>query len=152
VIESDQCIDSAFLYDCKNCINCFFSSNLRNKSFVFENKQLTKEEYQTKISNLNLGDRSVFIDKVHKFEEVLKNALHRSIWLTNVADCVGDRLTNCNNCFLTFDGIGGENLRFVQTFDVVKDAMDASYYSGNAGRVYESVMASDDSDVFLAPM
>ncbi|MEI7424699.1 MAG: hypothetical protein WCK10_01100 [Candidatus Staskawiczbacteria bacterium] len=147
VIESEQCINSAFLYDCKNCINCYFSSNLRNKSFVFENKQLTKEEYQAKISSLNFGDRSIFQDTVSRFNGVLKNALHRSVWQTNVVDCVGDRLNNCNNCFLTFDGIGGENLRFVQSFDLVKDAMDASYYSGGAGRIYESIMTSEDSSV-----
>ena len=150
VIESENCINSAFLYDCKNCINCFFSSNLRNKSYVFENKQLTKEEYQNKISEINLGDRSVFKETVQRFDGVFKNALHRSIWLTNAVNCIGDRLTNCNDCFWSFDGTDGQNMRFSQSFDVAKDAMDASYYSGNAGRIYESVMASDDNSVLFS--
>ena len=39
-------IDSMFLYDCVNCQNCFMSSNLRNKQFIFRGHQLSKDEYQ----------------------------------------------------------------------------------------------------------
>ena len=52
LIESDQCIDSHFLYDCSNCVNCCMSSNLRNKSNVFGNKQYSKEEYEEMLSKI----------------------------------------------------------------------------------------------------
>jgi len=150
VIDSNQCLDSAFLYDCKNCTNCFLSSNLRNKSYVFENKQLSREEYQSKISQINLGDRNVLQDMTHRFENVLKNALHRSVWLTNAVNCVGDRLVNCKNCFQSFDGNNGENFRFVQSFSGAKDSMDIVYSADNAERVYEAVMGTGGSDVFFS--
>lgn len=150
VIDSNQCISSAFLYDCKNCNNCFLSANLRNKSFVFENRQLNKQDYRAKVSSLNLGDRSVFQNVRRRFDEILKNALHRSVWTTNAVDSVGDRLVNCKNCFMTFDGMEGENLRFVHSFDKAKDAMDSSYYSGSTGRIYESIVPSDCSDVLFS--
>src|SRR3989344_3437140 len=54
LIESEQCVESHFLYDCLNCTNCCLSSNLRNKSYVFKNKQLTREEYQKEINLLGL--------------------------------------------------------------------------------------------------
>ncbi len=41
---SDNCLDSSFLYDCKNCTNCFGCANLRNKQHYFFNKPFTKEE------------------------------------------------------------------------------------------------------------
>ena len=149
VIDSTQCIDSAFLYDCKNCVNCFLSSNLRNKSFVFENKQLSKEEYQVKISSLNLGDRNIFQDFFGRFLGVFKNVLHRSVRLTNVADCIGDKLTNCKNCFWCFDGSGGENLRFTETFvPGIKDSMDISYTGDNTERGYESAIAVGSNALF----
>jgi len=149
VIDSVQCLDSYFLYDCKNCTNCFLSSNLRNKSYVFENKQLSKEEYQAKVAQINLGDRNIFKDMGHRFDSVLKNALHRSVWLTNTVNCVGDRLVNCKNCFQAFDGNNGENFRFVQSFSGAKDSMDMVYSADNAERIYETVMGTGGSDVFF---
>ncbi|MCX6722310.1 MAG: hypothetical protein NTY04_03950 [Candidatus Staskawiczbacteria bacterium] len=149
VVESSQCIDSAFLYDCKNCINCFLSSNLRNKSFVFENKQLSKEEYQKEISRLNLGDRNIFKDLTHRFGSILNGALHRSVMLTNATNCVGDMLTNCNNCFWSFDGTEGDNFRFVETFDVVKDSMDSSY-TPESSRLYESILGVSSNNILFS--
>jgi len=147
LVDSIQCVESAFLYDCKNCINCFLSSNLRNKSFVFENKQLTKEEYHAKISCLNMGDRNVFQDLIGRFGLVLKNALHRSVSLTNAGNCMGDRINNCRDCFQAFDGSDGQNLRFMQSFVGVKDSMDFVYSGGGADRVYESVMGTIGSNI-----
>mgnify|MGYP001596157338 FL=1 len=57
--ESSNCLDCNFLFDCKNCTNCFGCSNLRNKSYCFFNQQLTKEEYQEKMSQINFGDRDI---------------------------------------------------------------------------------------------
>jgi len=149
VIDSVQCLNSAFLYDCKNCTNCFLSANLRNKSYVFENKQLGREEYQAKIAQINLGDRNVLQDVARRFDGVLKNALHRSVWLTNTINCVGDRIVNCKDCFQTFDGNDGENLRFIQSFVGTKDSMDMVYAADNAERIYETIMGTGGSDVFF---
>jgi len=149
VVDSVQCLDSAFLYDCKNCTSCFLSANLRNKSYVFENKQLTKEEYQRKIASLNLGDKDIFKNAVRRFEEVFKNALHRSLRLTNSTNCVGDSLSNCSDCFWTFDGNNGQNFRFVETFEKSKDAMDSCYNADNAERIYGVVNGTGSKSVLF---
>jgi len=150
VIDSIQCINSAFLYDCKNCVNCFLSSNLRNKSYVFENKQLTKEEYQVKIAELNLGDRKIFENTAHKFEEILKNALRRAVLTINAVDCVGDRLVNCKNCYWTFDGNDGENFRFMKTFAKAKDSMDSDTIAENEEKLYETVVSSGSTNILFS--
>ena len=46
--ESESCVDSYFLYDCRNCLNCILCTNLRNKSYCIENVQYTREEYLKK--------------------------------------------------------------------------------------------------------
>ena len=148
-IGSVQCLDSAFLYDCKNCTNCFLSSNLRNKSYFFENKQLSKQDYQAKIAGLDLGDRAVFQDLVRRFDGVYKNALHRSLWLTNTINCVGNGLNNCKDCFWAFDGPEGQNLRFVETFGGAKDIMDSCYDADKAERLYEVVNGTASSNVLF---
>jgi len=109
---------------------------------------LSREEYQTKVANFNLGDRNVFQDVRRRFNKVLKNALHRSLLLTNSVNCVGDRLLNCKDCFWTFDGTEGENLRFVLSFDKTKDSMDSCYYAGSE-RLYEMIVCTGNSNVYF---
>src|SRR3989344_724732 len=62
---SKDCIDSYFLFDCRNCRNCFMSWNLRNKQYCIRNKQYTKAEYEQELSNLKLDS--------YKNIETLKN-------------------------------------------------------------------------------
>jgi len=49
----DNCVSSYFLYECKNCIDCFGCSNLRNKQHCLFNEQLSKEEYENRVRELN---------------------------------------------------------------------------------------------------
>lgn len=148
VVDSSQCLDSAFLYDCKNCTNCFLSSNLRNKSYVFENKQLNREEYQEKIADFNLGDRNVFKELSGRFDKIFGSALHRSVWLTNTINCTGDRMTNCKDCFESFDGSDNQNNRFVESFVNLKDSMDM-IYCADGERLYEIVMGTQSRNTFF---
>ena len=39
---SKDCINSSFLYDCRNCQDCFGAVNLRNKRYVFFGEQLSE--------------------------------------------------------------------------------------------------------------
>ena len=61
--KSYQCQYSMLLRDCSNCLycydchgssDCFMSSNLRNRRYVFRNQQLTREVYLEAVKNLNL--------------------------------------------------------------------------------------------------
>jgi len=116
---------------------------------VFENKQLSREEYQAKMSSLNLGDKNVFENVVARFNNILKGALHRSVWLTNAVNCMGDRIVDCKDCIWTFDGNDGEHLRFVESFVKTKDVMDSSYYT-NSELIYEAVVCTNDSKVLFS--
>jgi hypothetical protein len=122
---------------------------LRNKSYVFENKQLTKEEYQAKIAEINLGDKNIFQDAVRRFNDIYKNALHRSVWLTNTVNCIGDRMTNCKDCFQSFDGSDNQNNRFVESFVNVKDSMDM-IYSADSEKLYETSMGTRSTNILFS--
>lgn len=45
-----NCSESYFAFDCMGCQNVFMSTGQRNKQYVFENQQLSKEEYESKIA------------------------------------------------------------------------------------------------------
>ena len=51
-IESYNCNDCYFLRDCRGCKNCFCCANLRNAEYRWFNEQLTKEEYNRRLSEL----------------------------------------------------------------------------------------------------
>lgn len=141
IVDSANCLDSAFLYDCRNCSNCFLSSNLRNRSYVFQNEQLSREEYRKKVRGIHLGEREVFGVYKGLFDEIFEKSVHRAVTNTNIVNSVGDRLTDCKNCFNTFDGSVGENLRYVHSFNLIRDSMDILFAAENAEKCYECGIA-----------
>jgi len=125
---SSNCIDSAFLYNCRNCSNCFGCVNLRNKKYYFFNKPLTKEEYEDKINKINLGKTSVLKYYQKMFHETLTMAINRNVNNVKIENSFGDNLNNCKNCFYAFRVIGksgyNENLRYYVYGDGVNYSMD----------------------------
>ena len=101
--ESEGCLDSYFLYDCRNCSNCILCTNLRNKSYCIKNVQYTKEEYSKKKKNLDLNTRSGVEKAKIKFQELWNNAFHKHLKLTNTVNVVGDQVSNSRKCFGVFD-------------------------------------------------
>jgi hypothetical protein len=105
--KSISCIDSYFLYDCRNCTNCFMSSNLRNKSYVFYNKQLTKEEYRQKISKINLSSYDQIEILRKEFKSLKINSIHKFSNIINSNNSTGDNIDHAENCRYCFDSNGG---------------------------------------------
>ncbi|OGZ80749.1 MAG: hypothetical protein A2360_02490, partial [Candidatus Staskawiczbacteria bacterium RIFOXYB1_FULL_32_11] len=50
-----SCLDSAFLFDCKDCSNCFMCGGLRHKKYCFRNEQYTKEEYEKIVDSYKIS-------------------------------------------------------------------------------------------------
>ncbi len=95
-------VESAFLYDCRNCNNCFMSWNLRNKRYCILNQQYTKEEYFEKLKQYNLRSFSAVQKLKEEFWGHLRDeAVHRENLNTQVTACRGNFMTenkNCTNC------------------------------------------------------
>jgi hypothetical protein len=108
---------------------------------VFQNEQLGREEYEKKIEDIDLGSREVFGKYKELFDEMFEKSIHRAVTNTNVVSSTGDRLTDCKNCFHTFDGSMGENLRYVHSFNLMRDSMDILFAAENAEKCYECGIA-----------
>jgi len=129
--NSNNCLNSAFLFDCKDCKNCFMCTNLRHKKYCFENEQLTKEEYEEKMKKVNLGSREEIKKLQTEFQKMKKKAIYRANQNTKNINSTGDYNVsdkNCYSCFFTlqcedmnyyiggalcrdnYDGIGGQNI------------------------------------------
>ncbi len=104
--KSHSCVDSYFLYDCKNCVNCFMSSNLRNKSYVFENVQYSKEEYFEKIKQYNLGSFETIQKLKKQYEKLKAESIHRFATIINSHNATGNDIDGVTNSQCIFDVSG----------------------------------------------
>ena len=100
--HSRDCIDSYFLYDCRNCQNCFMCWNLRGKSYCIENIQYKREEYLEKLKLFKLGSYESIQDYKRHFDEIVqKEVVHRENFNMRAYGSDGDYLLdvkNCHNC------------------------------------------------------
>lgn len=132
--KNHECMDSAYLYDCINCQDCFMSSNLRNKKFVFRNKQLTKDEYEKSLQGVMSGTDALN----DEFTEMTKRATHRFATTVKVLDCTGDVIESAKNAKVCFDVYGAENVKYsVRCTNGTKDAYDV--FGAGSELLYEGV-------------
>ncbi len=135
--DSISCVDSWFLFDCKNCTNCFGCTNLRNKKYCFFNEQLTKEEYQKRMAEINTGDRDVLREYEQRFGELCKKAIHKAVDALYTENSSGNTLRHTKNCKNCFQIVNGEDLKYVQHVDNIDTMMDVFGSSGSS-QAYES--------------
>ena len=143
--SSYDCVDSAFLFDCRNCISCFGCTNLRNKKYCFFNEQLTKEEYERRVGEIDLGSYKTQQELQKRFNTLKKTAIHKNLEIQKSENVTGNQLYHCRDCVETFRVLfGGENLRYCAFLDKATDSMD---FWGGVGvtLMYESTGCTDAS-------
>ncbi len=137
LVRSTQCVDSSFLLNCKNCTNCCLSSNQQNKSYVFRNKQLTRDEYLKNISLLKLDTYSGQEASKEEFLILARDTICRFAMIKNSPDSSGNFLENCNNVRYSFDTIKSENSKYiVLEVNKMSDSYDL-FYTGKMELCYE---------------
>jgi hypothetical protein len=125
IFLSDYCRDSSFLYDCKNCSDCFMSANLRNKQYCIENVQYSREEYFEKMSKINLKS-AVEVERLKvRFQNMLsERAIFCETVQINSEECSGDFLYNCKNVQASFDVIESRDCLYCFDAGHSLDCMD----------------------------
>jgi hypothetical protein len=142
--DCESCVDSAFLYNCRGCTNCFSCINLRNKQYYIFNEQYSKDEYKEKIKQFGLGSFKTQQDLKKKvYENIVKKNVHKFAEAINCKNVSGDHIRNAKNCQWCFD-VGGdknENCRFISWGGFVeKDSYDTGPGAGyGAELIYETI-------------
>ncbi len=109
---SNNCVNSSFLFDCRDCTDCFMCTNLRHKKYHFYNQKLSREEYQEKIVRINLGSRKEIQRLKKEFKEFKKDAIHRANHNEKNVNCTGDYINNSKNCCSCFYVMSAENCAY----------------------------------------
>ena len=109
MVDSNKNVDSYFLYDCTNCSNCFLSTNLRNKNYVFKNQQYSKEEYEKILHEYSLNSYDGFNKAKSEFLKLKEQAIHRYADIYKSVNVSGNLITNAKNVISSFDIIEAED-------------------------------------------
>lgn len=141
---SSECIDSTLMLDCVGCSNCFGCAGLRKKQFCIWNQQYSKEEYERKISEFNIGSYHTLKKWEQEFEVFAKNIPRKYSRITKSIGCSGDEILNSKNATQAFNVSNVEEGKFMFRCPGGKQVMDVCYL-GNAELVYEHTMGGSGS-------
>lgn len=141
LVRSKECIDSHFLFDCRNCRNCFLSGNLRNREYVFKNKQYSKEEYLARIGAYLNGTAWGLERARTEFREMIGKFLHRYAHIVRSPNATGDNITSSKNTKFCFNVQNCEDLRYSIRCLEEKDSMDV--FGGGPGATLSYECVSD---------
>ena len=136
VYFSSGCIDSMFIFDCRNCQKCFGCVNLINVKYCIYNKQHTEEEYMEFMSSVYPLTR----DKLSSFEDDFWNLI-RSLPVNGTRNVASDNVfgTDIRNSKNLFDVSGADNSENIRHADGAlshHDSMDFLYSGGNSSFLY----------------
>ena len=145
VYFSSNCIESMFLFDCRNCQDCFGCVNLRNSKNCVYNKQLSKEDYEKFINSIRPLSNEDLVVYEKKFWELVRSLPMngtRNITSTNVS---GVNIKNSRNLFDVIDASGSENVRHADAVVNHKDSMDFLFSGGHASSLYTTTNVGSQS-------
>ncbi|MEW5858188.1 MAG: hypothetical protein AB1861_12530, partial [Cyanobacteriota bacterium] len=118
------------------------STNLRNKQYYIFNQPYTKEEYQDKLAEMNLGNRDTIDMLRDRMKELYLKSVHRYANIYRSVDVLGDNIEDSKNCRYCFDLAGNaEDCKYCNwgTFGL-KDSYDTGPGTGGRSEMtYEGV-------------
>lgn len=133
---SRNCVDSDFLYDCRNVSNSFGCVNLRNKQYCWFNEQLTKEEYEKRRKEVDLGDRGVLKEYIERFWTFVKQHPVRAVLIEKSENVTGNFIINCKNGIELYRAFDSENVRYADLPMALRDSMNVAV-SSKGEQLYE---------------
>jgi hypothetical protein len=140
-----SCYDCFFIRDCEGCHHCFGLSSAKNKSYCFLGEQLSKEEYEEKIKNIDLGSHEEYLIWEKKCQEYFKTVSPKPAWETLSKDISGSYVFHSKNCHNSFDVIDCEDSKFLMLIKEgqVRDCYDYTDWGNNVSLVYDSITVGE---------
>jgi len=153
LVRCQDCVNcgaSAFLRDCVGCKECFLCTGLREKTYCFENKQLTREDYQAKMRSIDLGSHKQYQHCATRLRELELQHTFKAFQGYNLENCSGSQLYNCKNVQESFDCDDVENGKFLYQIVIgAKNVYDAYQYGNNFQMSYENSICGLDGYHYL---
>ncbi len=139
----EDCADataSYFLKDCRGCTSCFGCCGLRNKSYCWNNEQLTREEYVKRFSEFVFTRTNIKKERASLAELSMKYP-HKNYHGSNALRSVGDYIQDSKDTYVSFNASEAENIRYCQDARYSKDSFDCTEVYVELGYENEGVDA-----------
>src|SRR3989344_9386667 len=137
-ILCNACSNCYYCYDLRGCTDCFLSVNLRNKSNYFLNEQYSKEEYQRKVKEFQLGSYATRKKLYQQFIELIRTkAINKYTVVERSTNITGSYIFNAKNTHHAFDAADCEDVKLVANVEEGKDVMDSYRNAVKIELIYE---------------
>jgi len=146
-----NCINSQFLFDCRNCSDCFMCTGLRGKKYHFKNQAHSPEKYREVVSSYKLDTWSGVEKTQKEFEEFKLKYPRKCPENLNCVATVGEYNSFSKYLNVCFYGKSAERCSYSEFFsdgnNPSKDCCDITI-TGGASECYECVVG-DHSELNL---
>ncbi len=136
---SVSCSNSSFLYDCRDCSDCFMCTGLRHKKYFFKNKEYSKDEYEKILKEYNLDTWSGVEKAKLEFDAFLMSFPRKYSNIVQSLNCTGENIRNGKNSKYSFNLNEPENCKYADFGSRPTDSLDISM-SGELSECYEGVV------------
>ncbi len=134
--SSTGCVDCHFIDSCSGCTECFGCVNLRNKKNCFLNQQLSKQEYDERVSEIR-GSYEETQKFLRAFNALCLTEPHRESQNIKVLESVGDYLSECKHVEHSFEIIQAEDSKWNFSSREFKDCYGTVGYGIKSERMLE---------------
>ncbi|MDD5469670.1 MAG: hypothetical protein PHO92_02620 [Candidatus Peribacteraceae bacterium] len=144
-----NCADSMFLKNCTGCKHCLYCMNQKNKEYLVENRQVSKEEFE-RLTAL-LTDRKHLLAARQHFQQWRLRFPEKCIHGVQNENVTGDYLLQSKDAHHCFDGEKLWDTAYLyRTFMSVKNSMDCEA-TGEGERLYQgSTVGYGAYDVYFS--
>ena len=140
----EKCSDSAFLYNCVGCVDCFMCTDLRNKQCYYKNQQYSREDYKKIVESYNLGTHEGQQRALAEFEDLQKQYPRKNLTVIRSNNVSGDSIFDSKDSHNSFNIRATENCSYIWDSMRYTDSMDA-YSGASVELVYEATATTNHS-------
>lgn len=138
---SENCSDSYFLIDCIGCKHCFGCANLQQKEYCIFNQQYSKQDYEKKLQEFQLGKHSQIEFYKKECERFFASQPKKAFRGRMNENSSGNNINNCQNVLDSFDSNELRDCRFCTNCLLdATDCYDLDIWGNNTTLIYNSAM------------
>jgi hypothetical protein len=146
------CYDSYFTRDCEGVNNCFGSISENKTEYMFLGQKMTKDGWQEKIKEIDLGSYTNYQYWKKLAFEYFKTVSPKPNWDSLSVNCTGSYVFHSKNAKDCLDVIDCEDSRYLMMIKngKVKDCYDYTDWGMNCERLYECMTVGEGAtDVYF---
>ncbi len=143
--ESEQCRNVWFSLNCNDCSDCFGCVNLRHKQYHIFNKSYSKDEYEKRIKEFNLGSYRALQEVKATVAGFWRRFPTKYMHGTDNVHSVGEYLYHSKDARYCYEAMDLERVSYGHNLSRgVKDSYDYLSWGDNVELMYEAVVCGEN--------